>query len=117
VIHIEREQLVVFPAIVALEEAWEKRIAPPPRFEGGMRPVTSRLVLEHFGMARELRALREARAAVPELDQPRFTPIVRRLDSLGRHINRCINLENHVIFPRAVALEDAMHDNPKEAAS
>ena len=105
--HIEREELTVFPVMIALEEAWVKRTAPPPRIAGGMRAVTTRLSREQVDIAQRLCRIRHA----SEVDDVRFRT---RLDSLARHIHQYIGLENYVVFPRAVALDDCLYENTKE---
>lgn len=96
--HVEREQLTVFPAIVALEDAWLKGHPAPPIFEGGIRAEAGRLVLEHFAIAQRLRNVR--------VTEP--PAIAARVDALTRQIHQFINLENCVVLPRAIALEEAM---------
>jgi len=96
--HIEREQLIVFPAIVALEDAWMKGHPAPPVFAGGIRTEASRLVLEHFAIVQRLR---NVRAGEPPA-------LAARVEHLTRQIHQFINLENCVVLPRAMALEESV---------
>lgn len=108
IMHIEREELLIFPAILALESAWT-RGQPPPGTEGGMRKLTARAVLEHFDIVRRLRELRSARLAFGH-DAPSATlRLFAAMAELERHLHESINLENYVAFPRAIALEDALY--------
>ena len=107
--HMEHEELTVFPALVALEAAWTKREPAPPRFEGGMRQVVSQLILEHFEIGRRLSELQEAHEAIAEPERAPCARLFAELEQLARHIHEYINLENYVAFPRAIALEDALH--------
>ena len=111
VAHMEHEELMVFPAIVALEESWTRGEPPPARFEGGIRGVVSKLVLEHYEISRQLCALREAREAIVEVT---FARLFGELEALERHIHESMNLENYVAFPRAAALEDALTERALE---
>lgn len=107
--HIEHEELVLFPAILALEEAWSKGGQAPPGVEGGIRSLTGKLVLEHVEISRQLDELRKAREALESGDQIFSNVLAERLITLERHLHEYINLENQVAFPRAAALEDALH--------
>jgi regulator of cell morphogenesis and NO signaling len=115
--HMEHEELTVFPAIVALEEAWIKGEPSPPRFEGGMRPILSQLMIEHSEIERKLAALHEARVAIGLTEHATCSRLFDELELLERHLNEYTALENDVAFPRALALEDTLHQRvPKEAA-
>jgi iron-sulfur cluster repair protein YtfE (RIC family) len=107
IMHMEHEEHTIFPAIVAMEEAWNKREEPPPRFEGGFRAAAARYVREHARLSMQLRALRRER-----LDAGHLSAAAQRLfaelDLLERTLHEGMNLENYVAFPRAIALEDAL---------
>jgi regulator of cell morphogenesis and NO signaling len=113
--HMEREELTLFPAIVSLEEAWTRGEAPAARFEGGLRSITDKLVLEHRDIARRLAALRDLREAIGEEQRAPFARLFAEIEQIERHIHEYMNLENYVVFPRAIALEDALKEKTLEA--
>jgi len=112
--HMEREELMVFPAILALEESWIRGEPPPARLEGGIRAVVSKLVLEHYEISRQLCALRDAREAVVDTEEAAFARLFGELEALERHLHEYMNLENYVAFPRALALEEALTERAVE---
>jgi regulator of cell morphogenesis and NO signaling len=65
ILHIEHEELTIFPAVLALEEAWTRSERPPPKLEGGIRTALSRIVLEHFEISQRLREMHRNRVELP----------------------------------------------------
>lgn len=113
--HMEREELTLFPAIVALEEAWTRGESPAARFEGGLRALIGKLVVEHNEICRRLTALRNVRERIGEDKRASLARVFNELQRLERHIHEYMNLESYVVFPRAVALEDALTEKALQA--
>lgn len=109
--HIEREEHILFPIIEAMEESWTRGTPPPPRFEGGLRSVVASITLEHDRLNEELRHFRSGRALVACIDDRSCRRLEQQLERLERHLHESMNLENFVLYPRAIALEDSLSES------
>lgn len=106
--HSEREQRILFPYIEALEDAWQRGTPPPPRFEGGLRAALAPVCLEHETLAESLRRFRSGRALLACVDDRTCRRLATYLADLERDLHEAMNLENFVLYPRAIALEDQL---------
>jgi regulator of cell morphogenesis and NO signaling len=106
--HSEREQKILFPYIEAMEEAWERGTPPPPRFEGGLRAAIAPLCLEHERLSESLRHFRAGRALLVCIDNRACRRLAVHLQELERDLHEAMNLENFVLYPRGIELEDQL---------
>jgi len=106
--HSEREQRILFPYIEAMEEAWERGTPPPPRFEGGLRAALAPICLEHQTLSESLRQFRAGRALLTCIDDRTCRRLATHLHDLERDLHEAMNLENFVLYPRAIELEDQL---------
>jgi regulator of cell morphogenesis and NO signaling len=106
--HSEREQHILFPYIEAMEESWERGTPPPPRFEGGLRAALAPVCLEHETLSESLRAFRAGRALLTCLDDRVCRRLANHLQDLERDLHEAMNLENFVLYPRAIEMEDQL---------
>ncbi len=112
IVHMEHEELMLFPAILALEVAWIRGEAPSTTIEGGIRAAAARFVKEHATIAWHLETLHRQRLEA-EPDGAN-AELFAQLERVERALHQSINLENYVVFPRAIALEDAVAQFAKE---
>ena len=105
--HLEKEEQVLFPYIVHLEEAAEDRSATPHAcFRSVAQPI-SMMVLEHEaaeGIIAQLRQLTNG-FEPPKWACPRNTAFHASLAAFQRDLRQHVHLENDLLFPRAIALE------------
>jgi regulator of cell morphogenesis and NO signaling len=105
--HIEKEELMLFPHIVRLEEAAEDRSAVPSAcFRSVAQPV-SVMVQEHDsaeGIVAQISQLTNG-FDPPEWACPRNTAFHASLAAFEKDLRQHVRLENDVLFPRAIALE------------
>ena len=106
--HSEREQRILFPYIEAMEDAWERGTPPPPRFEGGLRAALAPICLEHEALSESLRRFRAGRALLVCIDDRTCRRLASHLHDLERDLHEAMNLENFVLYPRAIELEDQL---------
>ena len=108
--HEEHEQQVLFPLIVAMECAWTKGTVPPPPIEGGLRRSLAAVYMEHDEINKALKLLRTIRTATRcQQSHSQCRTLQKKIARLERHLHEAMNLENFVLFPRAIALEDEMY--------
>ena len=106
--HMLKEEGVLFPYIVRLEEAVvANQTLPPPPFGTVQNPVRV-MVAEHDAAGYILRRMREASSdyVVPPDGCISYKTLYSALTELEVDLHQHIHLENNILFPRAVELED-----------
>jgi len=105
--HLQKEEQVLFPYIVRLEEAAEDRSAVPSAcFRSVVQPV-SMMVQEHDvaqGIVAKLRTVTNG-FEPPEWACPRNAAFHASLAAFESDLQHHVHLENDLLFPRAIALE------------
>ena len=105
--HLMKEEMVLFPYILRMEEAvLEKATVVPPPF-GSVRNPVAMMMHEHDGAGE---ALREMRAASHDYTAPpdacaSYRALYQALAEFEADLHRHIHLENNILFPRAIAME------------
>lgn len=94
--HAEREENILFPI---LETA--------PR-DGGLRRTLMANHLEHERINDELRELRSGRAVLACIDDRNCRRLTAALQEIERQVHETINLENFVLYPRALEIEEQL---------
>ena len=107
--HMMKEEMVLFPYIVRMEESvlQHEPVLPPP-FGSVQNPV-SMMEQEHESAGAALRAIREAsRAYTPPTDAcVSYQTLYRVLSEFEADLHEHIHLENNILFPRAIAMEQS----------
>ncbi len=105
--HMMKEEQVLFPYVVRMEEAVvERRPVMPPMF-GTVRNPVQMMIHEHDSAGQALHEMRELSAGytAPQDACVSFQTLYRALDELERDLHQHIHLENNILFPRAVQME------------
>ena len=101
--HMLNEERDLFPCIQYLEDAMNGA-------RGGPKPRVSQRVLremvEHETFREKLRTMRELAWQLPETEAAR--DLRACLGACSREVHQHIHLENNVLYPRAIALENAI---------
>jgi regulator of cell morphogenesis and NO signaling len=107
--HLMKEEMMLFPYIVRMEEASiEKGPVAPSPFGSVANPVAM-MMHEHDSAGGALRGLRQASngyAAPPDACIS-FQTLYRALSELEADLHQHIHLENNILFPRAIEMERA----------
>jgi regulator of cell morphogenesis and NO signaling len=106
--HMLKEESVLFPYIVRMEEATlANKTLPPPPFRTVQNPVRV-MMAEHDAAGYILGRIREATSdyAVPPDGCISYKTLYSALTALEVDLHQHIHLENNILFPRAVAMED-----------
>jgi len=105
--HIQKEELVLFPHIVRLEEAWKSRQpAPAGCFQSVAQPV-SMMMQEHDsaeGIMAQICAATNGFKA-PDWACSRNAAFHAGLAASAADLRQHIHAENDLLFPRAISLE------------
>jgi len=107
--HMMKEEMVLFPYVVRMEEAVvEGEPVLPPVFGSVQNPV-SMMEHEHDSAGQALRAMRSASAgySAPEGACVSYQTLYKALSEFEADLHRHIHLENNLLFPRAIAMEKA----------
>jgi regulator of cell morphogenesis and NO signaling len=105
--HLMKEEVVLFPYVVRMEEAIvEKEPVMPPPFGTVQNPVAM-MMREHDGAGDALRAMRQATQgyAAPADACVSFHTLYKALAQFEADLHQHIHLENNILFPRAIAME------------
>lgn len=103
--HLHDEE-IAFARIEALENARQSSETRP--VNGELRARIHRLVEEHGTIAAQLRTIRELRMRLMTSNDvvPRLRRALEAIGDLEAHLHEYMFLENCILFPRAIALEE-----------
>jgi regulator of cell morphogenesis and NO signaling len=107
-VHLMKEEQVLFPYIVRLEESFVAgEPAPPAMFGPVVNPVRM-MMQEHDGAGDALRTLRSItnEYSVPADACISYRTLYQALQGFEADLHQHIHLENNILFPRAVAMAD-----------
>jgi regulator of cell morphogenesis and NO signaling len=107
--HMMKEEMVLFPYIVRMEEAvMEKEPILASPF-GSVRNPVAMMIHEHDSAGNALREMRHASGgyAAPADACTSFQTLYRALAEFEADLHQHIHLENNILFPRAVEMERA----------
>lgn len=109
--HMAKEESVLFPYIIKLEEAaLQKETSPAPAFGTVKNPVRM-MMLEHETVGSLLRDVRDASAeySVPPDGCISYQTLYQALVEFELDLHQHIHLENNILFPRAIEMENAAY--------
>lgn len=107
--HLMKEEKMLFPYIIGLEESEQQKSAPPRAPFGGVQNPVRMMMQEHDNAGHLIRGIRglTANFTPPENACNSFKALYQGLQMFEADLHQHIHLENNLLFPRAVALEDA----------
>ena len=106
-VHLMKEEQVLFPYVVRMEESvLAGEPAPPAMFGTVVNPIRM-MMQEHDGAGDALRALRSITHdyALPQDACISYRTLYQALQGFEADLHQHIHLENNILFPRAVAME------------
>jgi regulator of cell morphogenesis and NO signaling len=102
-LHIEREEVGLFPCVA---ESWAKGAAPATDGRR-VRAAVTELATDHGEIIRRLAEVNIARRGIETTSSdPECHAIMRGIADIEIDLHEHLNLENEIMFPRAVALVD-----------
>jgi len=106
--HLMKEEMVLFPYVIRLEEAIvaNEPVLPPSCFGTVQNPIAM-MVTEHDGAGNILRQLRETTGDynLPEDACTSYRTLYNGLIEFEADLHQHIHMENNILFPRAIAME------------
>jgi regulator of cell morphogenesis and NO signaling len=106
-VHLMKEEQILFPYIVRMEESCVAgEPAPPAMFGTVMNPI-GMMMHEHDGAGDALRALRETthEYTLPPKACISYRTLYQALQGFEADLHQHIHKENNILFPRAAAME------------
>lgn len=106
--HLDKEERILFPYVEGLERSRSQNAAPPSGcFDTVENPIRM-MIHEHEGAATLLAEMRAVtHGFVPWLEAcPTTVGLYHGLDAFERDLHRHVHLENNLLFPRAIMLEN-----------
>lgn len=106
--HLMKEEQMLFPYIVALDAHAREGTPIPQACFGSARNPISQMEHEHESAGHALARLREVTCdyALPADACPTFSAMYEQLQHVEADLHQHIHLENNILFPRVIELED-----------
>lgn len=106
-LHLRKEEMILFPAVVANEAAVNAGQPLPYMPFGSVENPIHMMESEHESAGEALASIREITRnfEAPEYACVTYRALMNSLDELERDLHMHIHLENNILFPRAVRLE------------
>jgi regulator of cell morphogenesis and NO signaling len=107
--HMLKEEQVLFPYVERMEQAVQAGDPAPVAFFGTVKRPIANMVAEHDDAGALLAQIRELSNGytAPSGACPTFVALYRGLQEFERDLHHHIDLENTILFPRAVEMEQA----------
>jgi len=107
--HMLKEEHVLFPYIEQMEHAARKGAPMPSACFGSVQRPIANMVAEHDDAGALLAQIRDLSNGytAPSEACPTYLELYRGLEEFERDLHRHVHLENNILFPRAVEMEQA----------
>jgi len=108
--HMRKEEDLLFPYIAQIEEAARSRRRPPEPMFGTVQNPVAAMIMEHEASGQALEKIRETTQhyAVPPDGCPSYRALYQALPAFAADLHQHIHLENNILFPRAIELEERL---------
>jgi regulator of cell morphogenesis and NO signaling len=108
--HMMKEERVLFPYIVRMEEAVIQKEPVLPSPFGSVQNPVSMMEHEHDSAGNALRAMREASTGYTMPDDVciSYQTLYKALADFEADLHQHIHLENNILFPRSIAMESTL---------
>ncbi|MBZ5673356.1 MAG: iron-sulfur cluster repair di-iron protein [Acidobacteriia bacterium] len=105
--HMLKEENVLFPYLEKMDAAVTRGEIPPPAVFGSVEMPISRMLADHEDagvLLAKMRVLSSGYSA-PESACPTYRALYHGLDEFERDLHQHVHLENNILFPRALHME------------
>ncbi|MBI4864932.1 MAG: iron-sulfur cluster repair di-iron protein [Candidatus Riflebacteria bacterium] len=111
--HLLKEEQVLFPYLVAVEAHLRQGAPQPQASIGSARHPIRQMEREHESAGEVLARLREVTDgyALPPDACPTFRALYEELQRMEADLHQHIHLENNILFPRAIELDERTGEN------
>ncbi|HEX7334597.1 MAG TPA: iron-sulfur cluster repair di-iron protein [Pyrinomonadaceae bacterium] len=108
--HMFKEEQVLFPYIMGMAQAADQNLAAPVPFFGTVNNPIRMMMREHDTAGEILRELRSLTSdyKVPADACVSYQTLYQALENFEKDLHQHIHLENNILFPKALAMENAL---------
>ena len=112
--HLEKEETVLFPYLYELSDSLTQGLRPRPFHCGSIRSPVAVMMAEHDGHGERFRQMRELTGGftTPEDGCASYYLLMERLKLFEEGLHHHIHLENNILFPRAMEMEQSRQPIP-----
>jgi regulator of cell morphogenesis and NO signaling len=116
--HLMKEEHVLFPYIKEIAIAARNRRSPGEAGFGSVQHPINIMEMEHETVGAQLEKIRELsnNYALPKDACATYSVLYRLLDEFENDLHIHVHLENNILFPKALALENQISGNKLHAA-
>jgi len=106
-VHMHKEENVLFPYIEQMGSAVGRGAAPPPACFGSVEMPISRMLADHDDAGELLAKIRalSTEYQAPDSACPTYRALYHGLEEFERDLHHHVHLENNILFPRALHME------------
>ena len=115
--HLVKEEATLFPYIARMEEAVSRKEAFPKPAYGTVANPVRMMMMEHDASNTDFKGIRQAsdKLSSPPDASPNYKAVYQALAELEQDLRVHSDLEDRVLFPRAVDLEGVAESIAKAA--
>lgn len=108
--HMMKEEKILFPYIIKLQTAYKNKSEIGPSPFGTVRNPIAMMEMEHDNAGSLLKQMREISSNYKLPDDACETYLVtyQKLDEFENDLHQHIHLENNILFPKAIELEEKL---------
>jgi len=108
--HMRKEEELLFPYVVEMEEAARTRRRLPDSMFGTVQNPVAAMIMEHEASGQALEKMQEIahNYALPPDSCASYRALYQALPAFAADLHQHIHLENNILFPRAVELENSL---------
>lgn len=105
--HMLKEETILFPYLEQMASAVARGAAPPPAVFGSVEMPISRMLAEHDDAGELLAEMRvlSSEYRAPDSACPTYRALYHGLEEFERDLHHHVHLENNILFPRALHME------------
>ena len=109
-VHMQKEENVLFPYFERMESAAAQGTAPAPAAFGSVQMPISRMLADHDDAGELLAKIRalSSEYQAPDSACPTYRALYHGLEEFEHDLHRHVHLENNILFPRALHMEQGI---------
>ncbi|MBN1300640.1 MAG: iron-sulfur cluster repair di-iron protein [Melioribacteraceae bacterium] len=114
--HLMKEEQILFPYILELHDSARNNLQPEPSPFGTVHNPIAMMIAEHENAGNLLKEIREITSdyTLPDDACNTYAVTYKKLDEFENDLHLHIHLENNILFPRAVKLEEGINGADNE---
>ncbi len=106
--HLMKEEQILFPYVREMEKSVDQKCEAPPMHCGSVENPVRQMEVEHDNAGAALEKMRSISNdyTLPDDACPTFQTLYEVLQEMEQDLHQHIHLENNILFPRAIEMQD-----------